>query len=211
MTKPKGFYLSYSRINLYYHSPEEYFMRYVLGHCPKPTSNMEFGKIGHKALEDRKFNWRKALRDGRFLSRDESVIENAQKQIKQPDEAEIEFAVRSKWCLLYGIWDGIRWIDKTAKRGEIDEYKFSGLGVWNAEKVNDDLQLNFYAYAFSLRYKRVPDRLVLYHINRANGSVKKYPVPSSKRSKSEWIRRFKGIENIIEYCYDGITNARWEQ
>jgi hypothetical protein len=198
LKRPKGFYLSYSRINLYYSDPQQYYLRYVLKVRPPETANMAFGKIGHRAIAEPKYDWKTALRRQRFMSEKEVVLERALNQIIRPEKSEVQFTVTHNGITLFGIWDGLN----MSRDEDLEEYKFSAPGAWNQQKVNEDLQLSIYWYAYMLKYGKEPRWIVLRHINNTTGRMKSY---RTKRNRND----IEGVKNIIEYCYVGIKKGVW--
>lgn len=196
--KPKGFYLSYSQINLYLNNPQQYYVQYILKHKPPPTRGMILGKIGHQAIADPKYDWRAAFRRERFLGAEERAMERILAKVKRPDMAEQEFFIENQAvCPLYGFIDGID------DDGTLYEHKFS-LGGWNQMTVDDNFQISFYGYVYKLLYGRAPKKIILNHCNPTTGSVTSYTHPEMKRDD------YRGVKNAIESAYTGIINQSWE-
>lgn len=192
--KPKGFYLSYTQINLYYHNPQEYYMQYVLGIKPKPTRPMQYGSIGHQAIADPSFDWRAALLAGRFLGAEERAIERAVAAVPRCARHEVEITATWGDVTLYGIIDGL---DDTTFR----ERKFAAPGAWNQARVDDDLQLTFYWWLLGLTRVKIK-RAYLDHINSKTGTLHSF---ETTRNKTD----LQGVENLVEYCYKGIKAENW--
>lgn len=192
--KPRGFYLSYSQINLYYHNPQEYFMQYVLGHKPKPSKAMEYGSIGHKAIADPKYDWRKALRDARFMTAEERAMERAVLNVPKCATNELELTVKWNGITLYGFIDGVM-------ANGFRERKFAAPGSWNKSRVDDDLQLSMYWFMLGLKGHTVKVAW-LDHINSKTGAVNSI---STKRNATD----MEGVKNIIEHCAKGIKAEQW--
>lgn len=194
--KPDGFYLSYSRMNLYLTDPSQYYMQYVLGVKPEPTRNMVFGSIGHKAMADPAFDWRAELRRLKFMAAEEAAMARALSALPAPGQPEVEFTVESPVCTLYGFIDNEDVV-------HFREYKFACGGAWNKPKVDEAMQLTFYAYAQYLRYGRLPDQIWLDHANKVTGLVKSY----QRREVTQ-----ADIDNLLEkisFTCEGIKNERW--
>lgn len=190
-TKPKK-YLSYSRINLYHGNPSQYYLQYVLGHKPKPTPNMEYGKIGHKALANPNYDWRAALRRKKFMAGKELVMERALKVYPKCKVRELEFSVMFEGIQLYGFIDGLA-------PGLIRESKFSAPGVWKQEIVDEDMQIGFYWLVATLLGHKIKQAW-LDHINTHSGAIVSFP---THRSKQE----LDGVKNWIRYAHEGITKG----
>lgn len=191
-TKKPSSYLSYSRINLYHHNPQEYYLTYVLGHKRKATAKMDFGSIGHKALAEPGYDWKRALHRQRFLSHDVMVMERAIREHPKYKRREIEFVVDFEGTKLYG------WIDAMGP-GVIGETKFSAPGTWNQQIVDEDPQIGFYWLVATMLGHKV-SKAWLHAVNSRTGEVTNMP---TKRLKQD----LEGIKNWIRYARDGIAKG----
>jgi hypothetical protein len=180
---------------MYYHNPREYFIQYILGHKPKATPRMQFGSIGHKAIAEPSYDWRKALREGRFMSSDEKVIERALPMIKKCKQHEVELTVKWGEITLYGIIDGLN-------ATNFRERKFSAPGAWNQDRVDEDLQISFYWFMLSLAGKKMK-KAYLDHINAKTGKVVSF------ETKRNLGMDMEGVQNIIRHSYEGIMAEDW--
>ena len=187
-------YLSYSQLRLYLENPQEYYLRYELHIKPEPSRAMKFGSIAHSALADRRVDYRKELNKEGYLPDKVRVIETALKQITKPKITEKRIRVKYDPIDLLSVFDAIE--DET-----IREYK-TGSGWWTQERVDEALQLTFYAFVYKIWKGRKPKKLVLYSINSKTGRTKIFETTRNQK-------HFDDLINKINYAYEGIKNKCW--
>lgn len=188
-------YLSYSQLDCYLRDPMEYYRRYILGLQEPANERMKFGSIVHKALAEPRFNWIKELKKEGFTSDYIRVVANALDKIERPAKREVRMLIKHKPIDLLVIIDGLN-------DNEIIEYKTCA-SHWTQARVDEHLQFDFYAYAYFLKYGKIPN-LTLRSIHTGNGSVRSF---TTKRYQKD----FKELQTLIESTIDKIKNQVWQK
>ena len=196
MNFPKGFYLSYSKVWLYNNNPEEYYLRYVLGHKMPATPQMQLGSIVHKALAQPAYPWKRELQAAGFLSETERAVAVAIGATPTAPRLEEEFTLTWKGITIFGI------LDATGP-GYFRERKVSAPGSWNEQRVADDLQISFYWWALTKLGRKVR-KAHLDHINSKTGRVQTF---TTTRKKND----LDGIENLITYVHSELKANEWDK
>jgi len=160
MNPPKS-YLSYSQLNLFLQSPEEYYRRYFLKEEFEPNDAMRFGSKIHKVLENRTIDVNTLNLDVNQLL----IANKVREEIPILDGCEIKLLVQHEPINLLAIFDGIH--DNT-----IYEYK-TCKSHWTQRRVDESLQLTFYTFVYIKKFKRMPN-LKLISISSTSGKHKTF-------------------------------------
>lgn len=185
-------YFSWSQLNLWEKSKNEYIKRYFEGKKGFTTKEMFYGsKIG-KALETQNFF---------------DLSQNEQSAVVQIDRADAyeKKIILSKEVTGLGV-DLLMYIDAVFDSGGIDEYK-TGKKAWDQKRVDEHGQLDFYAYGYYLETKTIPE-VNLHWIEtenvkdkiQATGRVEKF-------TRVITMDDIKAIEKRIAYVVEEISTA----
>ncbi|MDR1928652.1 MAG: PD-(D/E)XK nuclease family protein [Endomicrobium sp.] len=181
-----SFKISYSRINTYLFCPYKYKFVYLDNIRTPANPDVTFGHIIHKSLEKFHYNnkysrnilftcYNNSWRNDGFISsqqifeyykRGERLLENYYKTFcKSKTEilyVEKAFNTNIREYKFIGIIDRIdKHIDGAY---EIIDYK-THLKIWNQEKIDKDLQLSLYAYAYKNIFGFYPDKISIYFLS----------------------------------------------
>lgn len=182
-TSPKG-YLSWSQLNLYEKDPNLYYQVYIEGLDQFRTKYLELGKRMSECLE-------KGYDEER-----NTLFETAAVLLPGYPHREFDIKAELEGIPLLGKLDG--WNEKTMTIGEYKTGK-----NWTQAMVDQSGQLTFYALLVWLKYKKLPDKILLHWIRTEEDEVgnlnltldiKTFPtqrklkdlIVFSKRIKSAW-------------------------
>lgn len=178
-------YLSWSQMNLWEQNPELYKEVYIYGRENYPSEYLELGKEMAEALEKGKSK--------------NPIIKHL--LIFLPKYPKVEYEIKAKLgdIPLLGRFDGYN-----PRKKIIGEFK---TGVkWTQGMADKSDQLTFYALLIWLKYKKLPNEILLHWVKTENkdgelkltGDIKTF---RTKRSLSEILR----FSARIKKCWAGIN------
>ncbi|MDR2666182.1 MAG: PD-(D/E)XK nuclease family protein [Endomicrobium sp.] len=216
----QDFKISYSRINLYLFCHYKYKLVYLDNIYVPISVDITFGRIIHKTLEQfhrfEKSNrdllfecynnsWRN---DGfvnpqqifEYYQRGKQMLENYYRSFKESDTevlyVEKAFDTNIGKYKFIGIIDRVdRYPDGTY---EIIDYK-THIKAWEPERVNEDLQLSFYAYACRSVFGFNPDKMSVYFLSE---NKKVYTIKSQIEISDVINVAINTAENIMAENFD---------
>jgi putative RecB family exonuclease len=216
----REFKISYSRINTYLFCPYKYKIIYIDNIRIPDNPAIAFGNIIHKTLEifhlSKKFSYNNLYecyndswkKEGFIIPQQQfEYYKRGEKLLKDYYES----FCKSKTDILYveksfntniGKYKFVGIIDRIDKHFdgiyEVIDYK-THLKIWDKNKVNDDLQLSFYAYACKNIFNFSPVKLSIHFL--------------SKNKKVYTERSYTMISNAIEIALktaDDITAEKFD-
>ncbi|MDR2708701.1 MAG: PD-(D/E)XK nuclease family protein [Elusimicrobiota bacterium] len=191
------FKISYSRINAFLFCPYKYRLAYIDGLYWPHTADISFGNTLHSTLEkfhaqknnDYNFllqcyedSWRNdgfttALESFEYYERGKEILKNYFETFSKSD-TEVLFCEK-RFNSNIGKYKFIGIIDRIDKYPdgtyEVMDYK-THAQIWTQEKVDEDLQLSFYAYACKNALGFNPDKICVYFLS-ANKKIYTHRTP----------------------------------
>jgi hypothetical protein len=185
-------YFSYSEFYLYQHDPAKYIDRYINGVEQEPNPEMVLGTILHSAIENKKFDYLKALKESGLDKKKFKVRKILDKvETKRPPKSEVSmFGETKSGIKLYGIFDGF---DKENR--ELIEFKTASDDKWFQGRVDKLDQLSFYAYIYWLNSHAFFKEIRLYAINTEKATIKTF---KTARSASDIWPMADSIEKVVK-------------
>jgi hypothetical protein len=192
MKLPRG-YLSYSQIRMYWEDPKTYWRNYVLGIRDEPNQPMKWGKIVHRAIAEKDYDYASTISHNGFTSDRirvlNKVLDEIHKHLQHVVAYEREFNFPNhKPCGILGIMDAI------TKTGF---YEFKTGSGWNQKRVDEDDQLTFYSLLWKSATGKPPKIIKLIHISDTG----RITILRTKRT----LKDLANIQEIIEKTYSGIS------
>lgn len=189
-------YLSYSQIQLWQNDPERYKEIYFDNRDELRTHNagMEYGKVVADALE-------KGIDTGDLLT--DTAMFLLPKYDLADKEIRAEMKTKYGWLTLMGRPDSMDSVSKS-----FYEYK-TGKTAWTIPKVQNHLQLHFYAVLIYLAHKVVPPRVSLIWIEteqlggtiKPTGHVRTYDAIITIKDVIETMALVTRVAREIEIAY----------
>lgn len=193
-------YISYSQLDLFERSPEEYRQRYFYG---KTFSNgaTEYGRRVHEALEVGCDDSGGEDEDGEF--------DHFRTFLPKFDHSEYEIKTEWDGIPLYGKLD----LYSEGKIGEIKTGVDTNGGRWSVAKTNKSLQLTFYAALVWLSKQALPEAITLYWLpvvekdgkRACTGEIRIFQTMRTMsdiiRLKGRIVKAWEGIQKMAEEEY----------
>ena len=156
-------YVSYSEMTTFYEDKDKYYQQYIIGVREAPNKAMMFGSIVHALLEDKEYDYKKAIKEAGFTSDFKRIADKVSKETPRSEESELKLFVDFDDFALYAGIDG--------RIGEdLVEYK-TGKAMWTQERADESEQITLYSLAWQLKYGKLPNYLLI-TISSTNGKFR---------------------------------------
>lgn len=193
--------LSSSQVISYYENPAQFFEEYELGIRKGTSEAMHIGKVFSAMYEDRKFDWRKAMRDfGVTNQRIYRALEEAIGYFPVIPKRECEYPLKCK----YRGWEFRATLDGYHDK-RIDIENKTGQTVWDQERADNSIQVTFQYWVKFKKDKKLFDECQLNWVDlRARSRRLVNPLVTHRT-----YEQLDEFQKIVDRVIDGIEAQDW--
>lgn len=182
-------YISFSEFYTFYNDRDKYYLSYILGIQEPPSKPMMFGSIIHKMIEDKTFDYHKAIDEAGFTSDYKRIADKVKDNAPSFLEHEKKLFIETDDFGIFAIIDGV-------EKDNLVEIK-TGASFWTQERADDSDQITMYSLAWKLKYKELkPFKLI--SINSKNGKIKEFETSRTEEQIDNFYNRLKILKKELQ-------------